>query len=166
MRLHPPGPGTTGRTLTGERGDGGRVRRRSLLALGAVALAGCSGSDAETPTETGPDDAYRAAFVEAVERDGHAVGELSVDDRVTLTYSPDEPTEEGIGESVDDVARAFFDRVYGGWAVAGLDAGVRVDGDPVATWRMERAWIESYLDGDIGRDELAAKVERSVERRN
>ncbi len=138
--------------------------RRRCLVVAAVAVAGCSGSASETPT--GDDDAYRTAFREAVERAGHTVRSLSVGDRVRLVYSPAEASEAGVRTSVEDVSRAFFDRVYGGWEPAGLDARVRIDGDLVATWRMERAWIESYLDGDIDREELAARVEDSVERRS
>ena len=138
--------------------------RRRVLVVAAAAVAGCSGSADDTPTDGG--DAYRTAFRAAVERAGHAVRSLSVDDRVRLVYSPAEPTEAGVRASVEDVSRAFFDRVYGGWEPAGLDARVRIDGDLVAVWRMERAWIESYLDGDIDREELAARVENSVERRS
>ena len=155
------GPGTTGGTLIPGRRDRTDVCRRRCLALATVALAGCAGDDAGTPTDTEGSDAYRTAFVDAVGQDGHAVRELSVDDRVALAYAPEEPSEAGVAESVDDVARAFFDRVYGGWPVTGLDARVVVEGSLVATWRIERAWIESYLDGDIGREELAARVEAS-----
>ncbi|WP_254840217.1 hypothetical protein [Natronomonas marina] len=143
-------------------------RRRYLagLALAAVpATAGCSSDGGDPATETEDNEVYSNALRDAVESDGHAVRKLSVGERATLAYSPAEASEAGVRASVSDVARAFFDRVYGGWAVAGLDARVRVDGTLVATWRMERAWIESYLDGDISRDELGTKVENSVERR-
>ena len=142
-------------------------RRSYLLAVAAgLPLAGCSGDDgAETATERG-DSVKANALRDAVESEGHAVRELSVGERVALTYTPREPTEEGVRESIDDVARAFFDRVYGGWDVAGLDATVRIDGEVVATWRMERSWIAAYLDGEMTREELAGKVEDSVERRD
>ena len=144
------------------------MRRRSyLLAVAAgLPLAGCTGDDGtETPTERG-DGAYADAFRDALEEKGHVVRDLSVGERVALTYTPREPTEEGVRESIDDVARAFFDRVYGGWDVAGLDAEVRIDGVVVATWRMEQSWIDAYLDGEMTREELAGKVEDSVERRD
>ena len=142
-------------------------RRSYLLAVTAgLLLAGCTGDDGtETATERG-DGAYADAFREALEEEGHVVHDLSVGERVALTYTPREPTEEGVRESIDDVARAFFDRVYGGWDVAGLDATVRIDGEVVATWRMERSWIAAYLDGEMTREELAGKVEDSVERRD
>ena len=138
--------------------------RRRWLVVAAAAVAGCSGGTDDTPTDGS--DAYRMAFRAAVERAGHAVRSLSVDDRVRLVYSPAEPTEAGVRASVEDVSRAFFDRVYGGWEPAGLDARVRIGGGLVAVWRMERAWVESYLDGDIDREELATRVENSVERRS
>ena len=144
------------------------MRRRSyLLAVAAgLPLAGCSGDNgAGTATERG-DGVKANALRDAVEREGHAVRELSVGERVALAYTPREPTEEGVRESIDDVARAFFDRVYGGWDVAGLDAEVRIDGVVVATWRMEQSWIDAYLDGEMTREELARKVEDSVERRD
>jgi len=143
-------------------------RRRYLVGAVSAAglpLVGCTG-DGDAGTETEDDsDVYREAFRNALEDDGHAVGELSVDGRVRLSYSPAEPSEDGVRQSVNDAARAFFDRVYGGWDVDGLDARVLVDGELVATWRMERTWIESYLDGELSREELGRKVEDSVERR-
>jgi len=144
------------------------VQRRSyLLAVTAgLPLAGCTGDGGEeTPTERG-DGVYADAFRDALAEKGHTVRDLSVDERVDLAYVPREPTEKGVRESVDDAARAFFDRVYGGWDVAGLDATVRIDGEVVATWRMERSWIDAYLDGEMTREELAGKVEDSVERRD
>ena len=143
-------------------------RRSYLLAAAAgLSLAGCSGDDgAETATERG-DGVKANALRDAVESEGHAVRELSVGERVALAYTPREPTEEGVRESIDDVARAFFDRAYDGqWGVSGLDAAVRIDGEVVATWRMEQSWIDAYLDGEMSREELAARVEDSVERRN
>lgn len=143
-------------------------RRSYLLAVAAgLPLAGCSGDDGtETPTERG--DGIKAnALRDAVESEGHAVRDLSVDERVDLAYTPREPTEEGVRESIDDVARAFFDRAYDGqWGVSGLDAAVHIDGEVVATWRMEQSWIDAYLDGEMSREELAARVEDSVERRD
>ena len=143
-------------------------RRSYLLAVAAgLPLAGCSGdSGAETATERG-DGVKANAFRGAIEEEGHAVRELSVGERVALAYTPREPTEEGVRESIDDVARAFFDRAYDGqWGVSGLDAAVRIDSEVVATWRMEQSWVDAYLDGEISREELAARVENSVERRD
>jgi len=146
------------------------VRRRRYLAGIAVAtaapVAGCSGDGDGPATVTNRDDVYRDAFVDAIERDGHVVATLAVDTRVDLEYTPAEASEPGIRQSINDVAKAFFDRVNGGWAVEGLDAGVLVEASVVATWNMERAWIEAYLDGDISREELGRRVEDSVERRD
>ena len=144
-------------------------RRSYLLAVAAgLSLAGCSGDDgAETATERG-DGVKANAFRKAIEEEeGHTVRELSIGERVALTYTPREPTEEGVRESIDDVARVFFDRAYDGqWGVSGLDATVRIDGEVVATWRMEQSWVDAYLDGEMSREELAARVEDSVERRD
>lgn len=52
----------------------------------------------------------------------------------------------------------------GGWTARLLDASVYIDGSLVATWRMETAWIDAYLDGEITRDELGERVAASVER--
>ncbi len=142
-------------------------RRRYVagIALAAAApLAGCSGNGNGAATVTNQSAVYREALVNAVEDDGHVVRDVTVDGRVALTYSPAEGTRDGVEASIRDVSRAFFDRVYGGWTVEGLDARVRIDGTLVATWRMERRWIESYLAGDITRDELGQRVEESVER--
>ena len=147
----------------------GYVQRRSYLlaATAGLPLAGCTDDDGtETPTERG-DGVKANALRDAVESEGHAVRDLSVDERVDLAYTPWEPTEEGVRESIDDVARAFFDRAYDGqWGVSGLDAAARIDGEVVATWRMEQSWIDAYLDGEMSREELAARVEDSVERRD
>jgi hypothetical protein len=146
------------------------VRRRRYLAGIAVAtaapVAGCSGDGAGPATVTNQGEVYRNAFVDAIERNGHVVATLAVDTRVDLEYTPAETSEEGVGESINHVARAFFDRVNGGWAVEGLDAGVLIEASVVATWNMERAWIEAFVDGDISREELGRRVEDSVERRD
>ena len=146
------------------------MRRRRYLAWIAIATAapaaGCSGEGDGPATVTNQGDVYRDAFVDAIERDGHDVTTLAVDTRVDLEYTPAETSEEGVGESINHVARAFFDRVNGGWAVEGLDAGVLIEGSVVATWNMERAWIEAFVDGDISREELGRRVEDSVERRD
>lgn len=143
-------------------------RRRYLagvvLAVGSTVVAGCSEPDDGATTVTERNDVYREAFRDAVEREGHEVEELAVGTRVSLAYRPAEASEDGVRESVSDVARGFFDRVNGGWDVEGLDARVSVDGALVATWRMERAWIEAYVAGDITRDELGRRVEGSVQR--
>jgi hypothetical protein len=170
ISLCPARPAVHGRTLTPAVGEPKSVRRRRYLARIAVAtaapVAGCSGDGDGPATVTNRDDVYRDAFVDAIERDGHVVATLAVDTRVDLEYTPAEASEPGIRRSINDVAKAFFDRVNGGWAVEGLDAGVLVEASVVATWNMERAWIEAYLDGDISREELGRRVEDSVERRD
>jgi hypothetical protein len=170
ISLCPARPAVHGRTLTPAVGEPGSVRRRRYLAGIAVAtaapVAGCSGDGDGAATVTNRGDVYRGAFIDAVESDGHDVTTLTVDTRVDLEYTPAEASEPGVRQSINDVARAFFDRVYGGWDVEGLDAGVQVNGSLVATWNMERAWIEAYVDGDISREELGRRVEDSVERRD
>lgn len=158
-----------GRTLTRRPDDGPTMRRRRYLAgiavaTGTVPLAGCSGNGNGAATVTNQGAVYREAFVDAIERKDHVVREVTVETRVALTYAPAEASEEGVERSIRNVARAFFDRVNGGWDVEGLDARVTIDGDLVATWNMERAWIEAYVDGDITRAELGDRVEASVER--
>jgi hypothetical protein len=170
INLCPTRPAIHGRTLTPAVGEPGTVRRRRYLAGFAVAtaapVAGCSGEGDGPATATDKSDVYRNAFVDAIERNGHNVRTLAVDTRVDLEYTPAETSEEGVGESINHVARAFFDRVNGGWAVEGLDAGVLIEGSVAATWNMERAWIEAFVDGDISREELGRRVEDSVERRD
>lgn len=146
------------------------MRRRRYLAAWTViggALAGCTGDDSGT-TETeaaAAQTAYEDAFREALAREDVEVRELAYDDgRVRLGYRPAEPSEAGVEESIEVAARAYFDRVYGGWNAARLDASVYVDGLLVATWHMETAWIDAYLDGEITREELGERVEDSVER--
>ena len=149
------------------------MRRRQYLACVTLAsnalLAGCSGSDETTPeSDDGSSDIRREAFRDALTEDGITVRELVIDDdsHVNLEYEPAEPTEESVRDSIDTAARAFFDRVYGesGWAVERLDARVVVDGTLVATWHMKSEWIEQYLEGRLSREEMAARVEDSVER--
>jgi hypothetical protein len=144
------------------------MRRRRYIAGIALAtaapLAGCSSEGTGASTDTNTSAVYRAAFVDAIEGNDHVVRAIDVETRVTLSYTPAEASESGVEESINDVARAFFDRVNGGWDVAGLSASVLIDGSVVATWNMERAWIEAYVDGDISREELGRRVEDSVER--
>lgn len=142
-------------------------RRRYLVGtvLAVTPLAGCSGNGNGAATVTNKSAVYREAFVSSIEDHDHVVRDVTVDSRVALEYSPAEASESGVAASVQDVARAFFGRVNGGWTVEGLDARVVVDGTLVATWRMESRWIESYVDGDITRDELGRRVENSVERK-
>ena len=169
ISLCPARPAVHGGTLTPAIGEPASVRRRRYLAGIAVAtaapVAGCSGDGAGPGTVTNQGEVYRNAFVDAIERNGHVVATLAVDTRVDLEYTPAETSEEGVGESINHVARAFFDRVTGGWAVEGLDAGVLIEGSVAATWNMERSWIEAFVDGDISREELGRRVEDSVERR-
>jgi hypothetical protein len=160
-------PAIHGGTLTHPVGEPRCVRRRRYLAgvaLAATPLAGCSGDGNGAATVTNQGAVYREAFVDAIDRNDHVVRTLEVETRVALEYTPAAASEEGVRESVNDVARAFFDRVNGGWGVDGLDASVLIEGSLVATWNMERDWIEAYVDGDISRDELGKRVEDSVER--
>jgi len=152
-------------------------RRRYLvscaLAAGSVS-AGCTG-DSETEDDDGRNDAYRRAFREELTEAGMEVLALGIDEGVVdLAYAPgdlppdaDETKYEArIEATVETGARAYYDRVYGGWDVERLDAAVRVDDSLVATWHMESAWVRQHLDGDITREELGRKVEGSVERRD
>lgn len=147
------------------------MRRRGYLvscSLVGVTLAGCTGGDTSEPTETeaaADQTAYEDAFRDALSREGIAIRDLTYEDgSVRLEYEPAEPTEAGVEQSIEVAARAYFDRVYGGWNAARLDASAYVDGSLVATWRMETAWIDAYLAGEITRDELGQRVEDSVER--
>lgn len=142
---------------------------RGCLLAGSAALAGCSGGDGTaTESDDGASEVRREAFREALTESGITVRELAVDDagHVNVEYEPAEPTEESVRNSIDTAARAYFDRVYGesGWAVERLDASVVIGGRLVATWHMKSEWIEQYLEGRISREEMAARVEDSVER--
>jgi hypothetical protein len=147
-------------------------RRRYLVCCGltaGIAIAGCTGNgDSEEEDDRGNDEIRREAFRNALTGNGITIHELSIDENshVILEYSPAEPTEESVEDSIDATARAFFDRVYGeeGWAVEQLDARVVVDGTLVATWSMKAEWIEQYLEGRLSREEMAARVEETVER--
>ena len=145
------------------------MRRRRYIAGIALAtaspFAGCSSDGTGDSTDTNASAVYREAFVDAIEGGDHVVRAIEVETRVTLSYTPAEASESGVEESINDVARAFFDRVNGGWDVEGLSASVLIDGSVVATWNMERAWIEAYVDGDISRAELGQRVEDTVERK-
>lgn len=149
------------------------LRRRyvALCALGVGGgLAGCTNGDGD-PGSGG--DVYERAFREALTEENVEIHTLQNDERrVELVYSPgglgpdadEDDYRARVEETINVVARAFFDRVYGGWEVDLLDATVRVEGSVVATWQMRREWIQGYLDGDLTRDEMGAKVEASVER--
>lgn len=145
-------------------------RRRYLVAcaLLGVGIAGCTGDDPAGPTETEAASAqttYEEAFRDALEREGIEVLELAYDDgRVIVEYEPAARSEAGVQESIEVAARAYFDRVYGGWNAALLDVSVSIDGSLVATWHMDSEWIDAYLDGEITREELGQRVEESVER--
>lgn len=100
------------------------MRRRQLVAAAVAAIApfaGCAGDDANgaTATETeaaASQTASEEAFLESMDREGIVVLDLRYDDgRVILEYEPAGPTERGVEESVEAIARAYFDRVYGGW---------------------------------------------------
>lgn len=144
-------------------------RRRYLLACASLGLplAGCTGDDGEaTETEAAAaQNAYEEAFRDALEGEGIEILDLSYDDGVVrLEYVPAEPTEASVEESIEVGARAYFDRVYGGWNADRLDASAYLEGSLVATWHMETGWIDAYLAGEISREELGQRVEDSVER--
>lgn len=141
--------------------------RRRYLSLCAVtasgAIAGCSsGADSNA---TPRDAVYENALRDRLTDSGITVRRLSnTNGTVNLEYVPAEPTEASVETSIDTTATEFFNRVDGGWGVDVLEARIYIDGSLVATWQMERTWIEAYLDGDISRDELGEKVRASVER--
>lgn len=147
------------------------MHRRRLLALGVAgsvsALAGCGeGADEQTPTPAAAEQTtYEDALRDALTREGIEIRGITYDDgRVLLEYEPPEPTEESVEQSIAVTARAYYDRVHGGWSAERLDASVFVDGELVATWHMDSEWIHAYLEGSITRDELGRRVEESVER--
>lgn len=135
--------------------------RRTYLAGACLALAGCSGSEGRQRDDS---EVYRSALRETLEADGITVRDITVEDAVVdLEYEPAEPTEESVEESIHTTARAYYDRVYGGWEVDRLNSGVHVDETLVATWHMESQWVQQHRDGDISRGELGEKVEETVE---
>lgn len=152
------------------------MRRRSYLALLGVATAGaagCTGGGAGDDDGGQALDARKSTFRDHLEDAGMEVLELAIEDdgTVTLEYEPGELTpdadeaqiEARIEETVDGAAHSFFDRVYGGWDVEFLDASVFVAGTLVVTWHMDGDWIDEYLAGAITREEMADRVEASVE---
>lgn len=156
------------------------MRRRCYLSLCGLAagssIAGCTtiGDGGNSNGDGGGGDgAYRGTFRDSLTREGVEIRELTTDGgRVELVYAPGDLPDDGseeayetrVQETVETASRSFFDRVYGGWTVDRLDATVRIDGSVVATWRMDREWIERYLDGEYTREEMARRVEESVER--
>lgn len=139
-------------------------RRRYLAGLAALfglCLAGCT----DDQPEADPNEAYRNAFRTALTDAGIAIRAFEVREGVVdLEYVPAEATEESIEESIQTAARAYYDRVYGGWDVDRLSAAASIDGSLVATWRMESKWVQQHRDGDISRSELGEKIRATVER--
>jgi hypothetical protein len=141
-------------------------RRRYLAGLATglgLTLVGCTGS--QPSTEGDPNGAYRNAFRSALTEADITIRNFAVSEGVLdLEYAPAEATEASVEESVRTIARAYYDRIYGGWDVERMEAAAFVDDSLVATWRMESEWVQQHLDGDISRDELGEKIQGSVER--
>lgn len=141
-------------------------RRRYLAGLSAtvgLAVVGCTSNESNANAD--PNEAYRNAFRTTLTDEGISIRQFAVNDGVVdLEYVPAEPTEEGVENSIHTTARAYYDRVYGGWDVDRLEAAAFIDGSLVATWHMESRWVEQHRDGDISRDELGEKIEATVER--
>jgi hypothetical protein len=141
-------------------------RRRYLAGLATglgLTLVGCTGSK---PADEGDsNEAYRNAFRDALTEADITIRTFAVSEGVLdLEYVPAEATEASVEESVRTIARAYYDRIYGGWDVDRMDAAAYIDDSLVATWRMESEWIQQHLDGEISRDELGEKIQGSVER--
>lgn len=141
------------------------MRRRRYLAgvstVFSLAVLGCTSDEAESD----PSEAYRNAFRTTLTDEGIAIRRFEVNDGVVaLEYVPADATEASVEASVETIARAYYDRIYGGWEVDRLDAAAFIDGSRVATWHMESRWVQQHRDGDISRDELGAKIEATVER--
>lgn len=141
------------------------MRRRrylaGLAALSGLCLAGCT----DDQPETDPNEAYRNAFRTALTDAGITIRTFEVRGGVVdLEYVPAEATEKSIEESIQTAARAYYDRVYGGWDVDRLSAAAYIDGSLVASWRMESEWVQQHRDGDISRSELGEKIRATVER--
>lgn len=141
-------------------------RRRYLSGLSSAigfSLVGCTSTNDEQ--EGDPNEAYRNAFRTTLTDAGITIRTFEVSDGVAdLEYVPAEATEASVEESVQTAARAYYDRIYGGWDVDRLEAAAFIDGTLVATWRMESEWVRQHRDGDITRDELGEKIQGTVER--
>lgn len=141
-------------------------RRRFLAGLSTalgLSIVGCTSTNDEPQRD--PSEVYRNAFRTALTDAGITIRAFEVSDGVVdLEYAPAEATEESVEESVRTGARAYYDRIYGGWDVDRLEAAAFIDGTLVATWRMESKWVSQHLDGDITREELGEKIQGTVER--
>lgn len=140
-------------------------RRRYLAGLSTavgLSLVGCTSNE---PENGDPNEAYRNAFRTTLTDAGITIRTFEVNDGVVdLEYVPAEATEASVEASVQTAARAYYDRIYGGWDVDRLEAAAFIDGSLVATWRMESKWVRQHRDGDITRDELGEKIQGTVER--
>ncbi len=149
-------------------------RRRYLVGCGTIlgVITGCTTNEPDDGDDTS-NAVYREAFRDALTDDDIEIQTLTnTDGRVELVYSPGSiqpdatapEIEARVEETVYIAAEAFFDRVYGGWAVDFLDATVKIQDTVVATWHMDSEWIDGYLAGEYSRNDLIEMVEASVER--
>jgi hypothetical protein len=155
--------------------------RRSFLLVGAAALGGCSSlsgsttptgtptpteASTETSTATPPPSTSPSARIRRyLEQRGITVERLvSEDGTVELTYETTRVSYQELGAEVGTVAGAYFREVADGWEVERLDAVVLRNGERLATWHAESAWLGEYQSNEITGEELSLRVLETLER--
>jgi hypothetical protein len=155
------------------------MRRRTLLAvLGSGLLAGCNSpseptespttaertatptateSPTATPTST-PEPNYAQRFRSKVESQVSVLS-LETGEAVDLAYTSTAATREEVVTEMAYVAGYYAEVVGDGWAVSALRATpTRSDGVVIGEWRVESAWAESFVAGDLSDEAYLRRV--------
>lgn len=149
------------------------MRRRTFLVGCLAAAAGCGDDDGTAPTPTTAEPTPGASspagsvasFGSYLENNDVAVERLRQSgDVVTLQYVPAGETSDELSAEIGTIAGGYLREVETGWAVERLEATIVDDDGSIARWHVRSAWVAEYRRGEIGGEELSARILETLER--
>lgn len=112
------------------------------------------------------DSEHLTALRSYLEENSIMVEEISLDDDqrvVTVEYETKQTGEEELAAEIGTISGGGMQRLEEGWEIERFEALMIQNGEPIATWYMERTWFEEFESGERTPDELSVQILNTLE---